>query len=195
MCSLRMGSRCRCPQPSNKVLHWNRHNTKRALNGASYVMCDGLCRAGWLRANPQTTHGAQMCAVCGARAQNFDKIHIEHVPRQDAQLERVKQLELSFLTLPYFSCMVLAAFCTAAEQRVSVAKVELWPCPEAPGSWAVGPSNSGRTFGHGPRWIAALGGPPPSGAPVILAVPFARTCPLYPCACDDGGCSRARLRP
>ena len=39
------------------------------------------------------------------------------------------------------------------------------------------------------------GGHPPSGAPPILAVPLARICAPFSCACDDDGCSRARLRP
>ena len=40
-----------------------------------------------------------------------------------------------------------------------------------------------------------LGCPPPSIGPPILAVPLGRACAPFACACDDGGCSRARLRP
>ena len=65
--------------------------------------------------------------------------------------------------------------------------------PRAPASGRR--SSLGRIFGHGPRWIAALGGPPASGAPPIHAVPSARACAPFPCACKDDGCSRARLRP
>ena len=65
--------------------------------------------------------------------------------------------------------------------------------PRAPASGRR--SNSAGTFGHGPRWIAALGGRPASDGPRIHAVPSARACAPFPCACEDDGCSRARLRP
>ena len=61
--------------------------------------------------------------------------------------------------------------------------------PRAPASGRR--SNSAGTFGHGPRWIAAMVDPPTSGGLLIHVVPLARARPSlcsFPSVCEQPSC-------